>query len=604
MKNCQSDAVQSDAVKMRARADTQWNRGSADRRCRQRAWSRIIAFSALCVLLLFSFACKEEKGKSVLRIGLPEEPRTLNVWLASDANSRKILSLIYQPLYRRHPDTLELIPWLAAEMPVLDRENLSYLVKLRPAKWSDGSPFTAHDVAFTAKVIREFKVPRYYSKWKAIKQVEVLDDHRLRFFLEKPSAIILSRVFTAPMVSRKQWLPIVEAARKTEKPLRTLQNHVVDHPVGTGPFMLIRHQKGTFLYMEKNPFFFGTGITLGNRRLGPWVDGVLFRMYGTSDVAILALKKGEIDMYWWGIQPGYVSDLEKSSHIRLYHNAKSALYFMGFNLRRSPYDDVALRRAVATLIDKDFIINRLLQNYGTPMHSVVPPGNCFWHNPDVACYSRGLDHQKRIETAFHLLSGAGYTWAVPPVDADGRVQQAREIRLPDGRPMEKMVILTPPADYDPKRAFAGMMIQEWLREVGIPAYARPMSFGALLDTVKGKHDFDAFVLGYGSLNLDPDYVRVFFFSGNDKPRGWNMSGYHNPAFDALARAQRTEMDRAKRRELLLDMQRMILADVPYIPLYNPDILEAVCKKHFCGWVESLGGIGNIWSLCMVKPVAP
>jgi len=354
--------------------------------------------------------------------------------------------------------------------------------------------------------------------------------------------------------------------------------------------------------MKKNPWFFGTGQTLAHRHLGPWVDGVIYRMYGTSDVAILALQKGEIDMYWWGIQPGYVDRLTKAPDIQLFHNHKSALYFMGFNLRKPPFDDRALRQAVATLIDKKFIVTRLLQNYGTAMHSIVPPGNKFWHNSEVPRYSEGLTHDQRIQKAYELLKKAGYTWDIPPVDDDGDLQQAQNIHLPSGQVMKKQIILTPPADYDPKRAFAGMMIQEWMREMGIPAFARPMSFSALLDKVKGKHDFDAFVLGYGKLNLDPDYVRVFFYSKNDKPRGWNMSGYSNPVFDKLADAQRLEMDRDKRRLLLLKMQQLLIRDVPYIPLYNPDILEATSRKRFTGWVGSLGGIGNIWSLCMVKPV--
>ena len=569
----------------------------------RRVWMKVIVFSMICLLMMFFLlSCRGKNTKNVLKIGLPEEPRTLNVWLASDANSWKILSQIYQPMYIRDPDTLELIPWLAKDMPVLDSESISYLVTLKEAKWSDGTEFTAHDVAFTAGVFCDFKVPRYYSKWKAIDKIEVVDDHTLRFFLKKPSAIILSRVFTAPMVSRARWQPVVEAALKTKKPLRTLQNHKIESPLGTGPFVLSKYQKGTFLYMEKNPWFFGTGRTMANRRLGPWVDGVIYRMYGTSDVAILALQKGEIDMYWWGIQPGYVAQLTQTPDIELFHNHKSALYFMGFNLRKPPFDDKILRRAIATLIDKEFIITRLLQNYGVAMHSIVPLGNGFWHNPDVPLYNKGLNHLQRIQKAHDLLKQAGYTWDVPPVDMDGNLQQARNIRLPSGQPMGKQVILTPPADYDPKRAFAGMIIQEWMREMGIPAFARPMSFGALLDKVKGKHDFDAFVLGYGKLNLDPDYVRTFFYSKNDKPRGWNMSGYNNPAFDKLADGQRLEMDRDKRRTLLLEMQQILLNDIPYIPLYNPDILEVTSRKRFNGWVESLEGIGNIWSFCMVKPV--
>ncbi|MBK5100041.1 MAG: ABC transporter substrate-binding protein, partial [Desulfobacteraceae bacterium] len=320
-----------------------------------------------------------------------------------------------------------------------------------------------------------------------------------------------------------------------------------------------------------------------------------------SDAAVLALKKGSIDMFWWGIQPGYLDDLRKQKEIQIFSNEKSALYYMGFNVRKPPFSDANLRRAVAMLIDKDFIISRILQGYGTKMWSIVPPGNRFWHCQDVPRYGEGLSKAERIKKAHEILRQAGYTWDVPPVNERGEVTRGKEMRLPNGKPMEKFTILTPPADYDPHRAMSGMMIQEWLRAVGMPAYSKPMAFGALIQQVKARREFDSFILGYGSLSLDPDYVRNFFHSMNDKPRGWNMSGYRNPDFDRIADESASTMDQEKRRELVWYMQKILIEDIPYIPLYNPTLIEAVRKGRFTGWVEMLGGIGNIWSFSLLKP---
>jgi len=128
-----------------------------------------------------------------------------------------------------------------------------------------------------------------------------------------------------------------------------------------------------------------------------------------------------------------------------------------------------------------------------------------------------------------------------------------------------------------------------------------MAFGALLQQVKARHDFEAFVLGYGNLSLDPDYLRNFFLSSNDKPNGWNMSGYNNPEFDKIADQSAQTMDRDKRQALIWEMQKIIMRDVPYLPLYNPKLIEAVHKGQFTGWVQMLGGIGNIWTFCELKP---
>jgi peptide/nickel transport system substrate-binding protein len=386
------------------------------------------------------------------------------------------------------------------------------------------------------------------------------------------------------------------------KPRATLLNHRVENPVGTGPFVLAQWRQGAFLHLSRNPYFFGYGKTINGRILGPYYNDLVYTVFGTSDVAILALKKGSIDMFWWPIQPGYMEDLKKEEGIRLFTNEKSALYFIGFNLRKPPFSDGALRRAVAYLIDKDFIVSRILQGNGTKMFSVVPAENRSWYCDDLPRWGDGTGKKERIKSAFRELTQAGYTWSVPPVDEKGRIQPAKEIRLPDGQPMKRFAILTPPADYDPHRATSGLMIQEWLRELGMPAYARPMAFSSLLQQVKSNHDFDAFILGYGRLRLDPAYVRNLFHSQNDKSRGWNMSGYRNPEFDAVSDQSLSEMDPAKRKQMVDSMQRLIARDLPYIPLYKPSVVEAVRTDRYEGWVEMLEGIGNIWSILTVKPV--
>lgn len=557
----------------------------------------------LLVMVIVVVGCRDRQGSTALNIGLAEEPRTLNIWLASDANSRKVLSLIYQPLYMNDPDTLDLVPWMAESMPVYDSQRLSYTVTLRKAKWSDGSRFTSQDVAFTGRLIQTFKVPRYASKWRFIQRIETPDSRTVVFYLKKPMAAFLTGTLATPIVQEKEWVGVVQKAETTEKPLATLVNHRMHHPVGTGPFILQQWRQGAFLHLKRNPYFFGTNLTINGHTLGPFVDDLVYTVFGTSDVAILALKKGSIDMFWWPIQPGYLADLSRQAEIRLFSNEKSALYFMGFNLRRPPFDDPALRQASAYLIDKDFIVSRILQGHGTKMFSVVPAENRFWYATNLPRYGDGLSRESRIKSAYRILVEAGYTWRVPPVDASGVLQEAKEMRLPGGKPMPRFTILTPPADYDPHRATSGLMIQEWFRELGMPAYARPMAFSSLLQQVKSNHDFDAFILGYGRLRLDPGYVRNLFHSSNDKPRGWNMSGYRNPIFDDMADRSASEMDPVKRQALVVEMQKHIAADLPYIPLYKPSVVEAVRSDRFDGWVEMLEGIGNIWSMCQVRPVS-
>jgi peptide/nickel transport system substrate-binding protein len=561
--------------------------------------------SILCALVLMAgvlFTGSTASAADMLKMGVLQEPKTLNIWRAGDRWSLKILGLIYQSLYIRDPKTLDLVPWLAAALPEYDEKNLCYTVKLRPAKWSDGTELTSEDVAFTGRTIQEFKIPRYISKWKFIKKIETPDKQTLKFYLSEPQAIFVTRTLTTPIVQKKQWEDVIKKVKGDEKPLRSLMRHKVEMPIGSGPFKLKDWRSGAYIYVMKNEIFFGSGKTISGHLLGPHIDGIIFKVYGTSDAAILALKKGSIDMFWWGIQPGYMEDLKANPDMEIFTNEKSALYYLGFNLRKAPFNDASLRRAAATLVGEDFIIKRILQGYGVKMYSIIPPGNTFWYCPDVPKYGVGLSREQRIKKAYQMLSDAGYTWQIPPIDDSGNVVNGEGIMTPDGKLMEKFTILTPPADYDPHRAMCGMMMQEWLRMLGIPAYSKPMAFGALIEQVKVRRDFDAFILGYGSLSLDPDYLRNFFISTNNKTRGWNMSGYNNPAFDKIANQSAETMNRDERRKLIWEMQKIIMGDVPYMPLYNPKLIEAARKGKFTGWVQMLGGIGNLWSFCQLKPL--
>jgi len=81
-----------------------------------------------------------------------------------------------------------------------------------------------------------------------------------------------------------------------------------------------------------------------------------------------------------------------------------------------------------------------------------------------------------------------------------------------------------------------------------------------------------------------------------------MSGYNNPHFDKIANESASAMNRDKRRSLIWEMQKIIIRDVPYIPLYDPKLIEAVRKGRFTGWVQMLGGVGNLWSFCQLKPM--
>lgn len=537
----------------------------------------------------------------MLKVGIIEEPRTLNIWKASTGWSLKILENIYTPLFLREPGSQKLVPWLAASKPVYDPAALSYTIKLRQARWSDGIEFTSADVAFTGNLIKRFKVPRYYDRWRFVKRIETPAYDTVTFFLREPKAIFLTRTLTTPIVQKKAWERIFAETKEAKHPLKELPELSVENHVGTGPFVLKAWNRGKSITLVKNEFFFGNGKSIEGYRMGPYIPGIDFKLFKTTHNAIEALKSGQIDFFWWGIPPDSIPALGQKDDIRIFKTNKNALYYLGFNMRKQPFYDLNFRQAVAHLIDKEFIVKEVLNGNGVALNTPIPLENTEWHLPDPPGYSTGMSRNDRVLKAYHILSRAGYLWEIPPVKANGGLRKGKNIIQPDGKLMAPLTILTPTSDYDPARARVGELAAGWLNEVGIPARSRQVEFNKLLEQVKGRRDFDLFILGYARLSLDPDYLRRFFHSRNAVLNGYNMSGYRNYHFDRMADESASILDPEKRKHLIWGLQRILMRDVPYIPLYNPRLVEAVGKAGYDGWVEMPGGIGNIWSFSTIKP---
>lgn len=589
---------------------------------RKTAWAILLAVMAG----LFLGEGRAASG-AILKVGLMEEPKTLNVLGATDIWASKVLLLCYQRLYYREPTGQRLIPWLASDEPVWDSEAKAVTFHLREAQWDDGSPFTSEDVAFTAYVFTRFRIPAYWNNWNFVEKVEVPDPRTVRIILKRPMATLWERTLTSLVLQKAKWKGIVERAEKLledgiknhqgagksqeeayvaalSKPLELLTSHPVLRPESLGPFVLQEWQRGAYIHLKRNERFFGLNKTIDGHQLGPYVEGVIFKIYANTDTAILAIKKGDIDYWWWGIESGYLEDLKGDPKIKIFSSLKGGFRYLGFNLRRSPMSDLAFRQAVSLLVDKDFVIQRILHGHGCRLDTVIPPDNIRYCLQGASFGEARLSWSQRVEEAKKLLKDAGYSWEVEPIG--GQVvgqfsQKGQGFKLPNGNPVVSLSLLTPPADYDAQRAQTGNMIQQWLRDFGIPVNWRPMAFSAMTKKVESERDFDMFVSGWGALGQDPDYLRSFFHSKADTPGGKNSCGYRNEEFDRLADLQAQTMDFGQRQALVFKLQEILMRDIPYIPLYVPLNLEAVRSDRFEGWVEMQGGIGNLWSFLKVKP---
>ncbi len=538
-----------------------------------------------------------------LMIGGQDEPKTLNPLKMQDVWSWNACMLLYESLYSRNPQTFEIIPWLAEGEPEYDQTANTCVVRMKKgALWDDGVPVTARDVAFTGQLMIEFKIPRFYSGWSFVEKVEALDDCTIRYTLKEPYAVFYTDTLMSIILPEHAWAPIVAEVKKAADPLTNLLDYRIEQPVGMGAFKFKEWNKGSYVKLVKNDRYFATGMEVKGQRVGPYIDEILLKVYGTTDAAILALKKGDIDFYWWPIQPGFVETLKTDPRIGVTENAEDGFKYLAFNVRRAPFNDVSFRRATAYLIDKDFIVKRVLQGYGERNDNIVPPGNAYWFNPETPKFGKGMSPAERMKKAVEILKQAGYSWEREPgINDRGEIEAGSGLTMPGGEKIKPFTLLTPPADYDPQRAMSGTFIQQWWREAGIPVTAAPTSFGDIVNKVHSEWNFDTYLLGW-TLAIDPDYLRGFFHSREIVKDGYNSMGYSNPGYDRLAESSAREMDLEERRAIILKMQDYIIREAPMIPLYSAAKIEAFRKDRFTGWVDQLEGIGNGWSFVFLKPV--
>ena len=556
-------------------------------------------------------------SKTYLKVAILREPRNLNPFMTSDAWTKKVISLIFQPLYLVDPDTQTLTPWLAKDQPIYDSGNKTVTFHLREMKWDDGTEFTAEDVVFSGEIIKKFRIPRYYAYWEFVEKIVALDKRTIRMTLKRPMAVFPRRSLTSWIVQKKKWEPLVKLAEKKlgvskdpqgkegpafQEALKMIQTHMINDPTGLGPFKFSSRKKGAYILLVKNDHFFGRGKTISGRKLGPYIDGVIFKVFETLPAATLALQEGKIDFLWKGISQAFVKDLVPNPDVSVPMTLAQGYRYLGFNLRRPPMSDLAFRHAVAYLINKDFIVKQILHDHGQRLDTFVPPSNAFYYDSNTPAYGKGLDRKKRTQDAYAILTAAGYTWEIPPLDAKGSLQKGKSLIAPDGKAVSHLTLITPPAHYDTEAAATGKTIQEWLSEFGIPVSWQTMPFGSLLHKVKFKREFDMFIMGWRGLSLDPDYLRRFFHSSYDAPNQWNYTGYNSAEFNRLAELQAETLDLKERRRIVLRMQNLLSTDLPCIPLYIPHRMEGIRTDRFTGWVKQVGGVGNIWTFCLLRPV--
>ncbi len=384
--------------------------------------------------------------------------------------------------------------------------------------------------------------------------------------------------------------------------------------IGTGPFRFGTWSFGAFARVDKyTNYFYGVNpadhsvvydAVVASYMHQPFIDAILFLIYKTTPLGLLALESGQIDFYHWSVAPEFVGDLLNNPSIRVWANAEPGFFYLAYNMRRQPFgyttypptaatdrsSDMGLpfRQAFAHLIDKATIVRVLLQNYGVIADGTVSPANTRWYNGTLPKYAYDPTQ------AGLILDLAGWPKTGPgPCLTDGT--NCRSLPRLGTRLFE---ILTPQADYDPIRASAGAMIAAAARSIGVNVVSKPTAFGAIVQAIDAR-DFDMFILGWRIGGTDPDYLFSFFHSSN-AAAGQNYPGFYDSRADAVISSSRKELDESKRQSLIKEAQGILAQRLPYDVLYYRRQIEAERQDRFEGYSVASGTIWNFWSLQNIR----
>ncbi|OPX39257.1 MAG: hypothetical protein B1H12_00240 [Desulfobacteraceae bacterium 4484_190.2] len=571
----------------------------------------LLCFGMVTALVIPSSAMAKE---STVKIGLVMEPQTLNPLSAESEQNWHIIKMIYcggyidpRGLYAYTPKSLEWIPYMAESMPQwLDDKTV--VVKLKKGiKWHDGSEFTAEDVKFTLDFFGEFEAANYYNTIDMLEKVEVVDPYTIKFHVKEKTTLLYYRTFMTLILQKAKWSKIVTEARKNEAPQKYIFNYVIKNPVGTGPFKFVEEKQGQYILLEKNDDWFLKGQTIstgdgGSVTYGPFVDRILFKFYGNLSSAVLALKGGEIDTIWHGLDAAFIPELKKVKHLTVstkpyYHDVK----FAGFNLREKPLSDKMFRKALAYAIDKDFLIKRLLQGYGTASDAIENPGLEFWYNGNVENYFRGKSEASRYSKAISILKEAGYTWDKEPKIEGSRVIPGVGIKMSDGKKVRTIEIITRTQATNPQEAQSAILISQWWKKLGVDTKTNLVAFPTLINNVWWENKFDVIVFG-NIIEPYPVHLQYYFDVKEIYQYGWNVMAYKEDRYQKAMYDWLKVFDWDEARKGAFRLQEILADDLPHIPLFVLKNIHAYNHTRFKGWIEQYNGVVNKDSLSCIRPV--
>ncbi len=491
-------------------------------------------------------------------------PKSFNYVLDNNVISSAIFEGMFETLLSSDPVTLEEVPGLAERWEISeDKKQFTFHISPKAA-WSDGTPVTADDVVYTLEAIQnpEHITGALKMFLKHVKSVEKLSERTVRFTVSQVHWKNLLACGGFPILPKHWW----EAQEN-------FNEISFEFPVVSGPYRLGEIKEPSSLELVKREDYWNADSPR-NQRLGNF-GTIEYRFYPTREVAYEAFKKGEFDQF-----PVYTSSrwMRETSGERFEKNwiIKQRIHnylpvgFQGFamNLRKAPFDDVRVRKALAHLLDRERMNQSLMFSQYDLTASYFPD---IWSPEHPRPYDPvAFDPAK----AKQLLNEAG--WKANATT--GKLEK-------DGKPLEIKFLSRSPSS----NKFL-LIFQEALQDVGIDFEIEQRDWASWLKRMDS-FEFDMTWASWGgSTRKDPE--TMWHSDSADVTGSSNITGFANETVDTLIEASRTEFDLEKRNQAIREIDSYLVEASPYILLWHSGNTRLLYWNRFGTPEHVLGKYGR------------
>lgn len=437
-----------------------------------------------------------------------------------------ILDNVGSTLVSYEPDETTVSPDLAAEEPDISDDGLTYTFTLREGvSFHDGSELTSDDVRFSLERARNINHPDGAAfLLEGIDSIDTPDERTVKIQLEEPDITFESKLaYNVATVVSSDSYDAPDEQLPEDVDIDTYEDYVNEDLVSTGPYSLEDHRPDESIELSAFDNYFDDE---------PENDRVLVNFYAESAQMVNALEAGEVDVAFRELTPEQRTSLENNDQIKTIDGDGASIRYLVLNPHLEPFDDPDVRKAMAAAIDRERLIDEVMDGAGEPLHSMVPPFFDEVSDPQFDELYADKEPSDFIdeEVTLDLWYATDHYGPTEPDLAET---------------VSRMLEESGSFEVNQKSA-------EW------PEFSENHAPGPT-------GQYPAHLLGWYPDYLDPDdYIQPFYHSEESFVRM-----YENPGMDDLIAEEQAadDPDDPERTETFGDIQEMAAEDAPVIPLY-------------------------------------